>query len=137
LARAWTAREQCLDAAFRAPHRGGGFGNVHLLPVTHQKGLALTGRQGLDLGFDLVQDLGAPGAVLGAFDRLAGAVGDQAFQQVEAAALVVGRFEVAQVGKQRVARLLAPKPVQRAVGQDALEQQGSSRPACRRSARPA
>ena len=42
-------------------------------------------------------------------------------QQIEITVIARG-LEVAHVGKKGVARLLAPKPVQRAVGQDALEQ---------------
>ena len=112
-----------LDAALGTAHRGCRFGDVHFLPVTHQKGFSLTRRQGLDLHFDGVQDLRAPGGVFGAFDGLAVGAAGKGLQQVEPAVLAVG-LEVAQVGKQRIARFLTAKPVQRGVGQNALKQQG-------------
>ena len=47
------------DTALGATHGFGGLGDIHLLPVTHQKGLPLTGGQLLYLGFDVPEDLGA------------------------------------------------------------------------------
>ena len=54
-----------LDAAFGAAHGRCRFRHVHLLPVTHQKRLSLTGGQFQDLAFDLSQYLGPSGGVLG------------------------------------------------------------------------
>lgn len=57
----------CLDAALRATHGSGCFSHIHVLAITHQKRIALTARQCLDLSFNLMQELIPLAGVLGAF----------------------------------------------------------------------
>ena len=49
---------------------------------------------------------------------------ETALRELRERPLVIGAFEVAHARKQCIACLLAPEPVQRAVGQDALEEHG-------------
>ena len=99
-----------------------GLGDVEFLPVTQQKRLALTVRQAGDLGLDRRQDLRPGDAVLGALCRGGAGGGLQGLQEVEVLVGIAG-FEVREVADDGVADLLAPEPVHRGVGQDALEQQ--------------
>ena len=68
------------DAALRAAHDGGCFGQVHLLPVTQQEGFPLTRGQKLQFLFDLAQCLAALRLVFAAFLRME-CVGCQQVQQ--------------------------------------------------------
>ncbi len=115
------ARTVGLDAAFGTSHGSGRFRDVHILPVTQQEGLALTGGQALDFFLDDAHGLHALEPVGAALGGLRSRLALQRLQQVGVLAIAL----VAQVREQRdpgIAHLLAAKPVVDGVLQDALEQ---------------
>ena len=101
-------------APFGTTHGRGRLGHIQFLPVTQQERFPLTCRQFADFVLDLGQNLGA--AHLG-FSTFRASVFDvQRFQQVEIPIFVTrSGFEVANVGEQRVADLLAAEMERREI----------------------
>ena len=109
------------DAALRATHGRRRFGNVQLLPITHQKGFPLTSGQFAYFILDGQQNLCPFCDLFSTFGSRVAVSMLHSLQQIKVSVLIL-RVEVAQVGEQGASDFLPPEPVQRAVRQDTLKE---------------
>ena len=111
-----------LDTALRAAHQRCGLRYIEFLPVTQQERLPLTCGQFSNFVVDQMQDLGPGNRVGSALAAELTVQRVQSFEKIEIA-IVTSIVEVRQVLDVGTADFLAPEPVHRGVGQDALEDQ--------------
>src|SRR2546422_3605278 len=115
-------RAMRFHAALRAAHDLGGFGHVQLLPVTHDKSLALTSRQSRELLLNNFKHLSSLQLLRRRFLHVGPVGGLQGFQRILFIVLAAaGRKRGEQRGPQR-AHLLAAEPIADRVLHDAVKQ---------------